>query len=247
MDPGSRVGLVTGGTSGIGKAVCDALVASGWRVYASGRNLKTGSVVSQGVTGVRCDVREPADHAAAVDVVLRDTGRLDGLVTCAGIAPTGAFDAQQPCVLEDLLHTNVLGVMYACQAALEHLARTRGAIVMVGSTLADHPRPQTTAYAASKGALDSLTKGLAVEYGPQGVRVNCVRPSMVRTELMRKQGMSEATYEEALSKRAQDYPLRRIGTPHDVARLVRFLLSEESDWTTGSIVDVDGGHAAAGA
>jgi NAD(P)-dependent dehydrogenase (short-subunit alcohol dehydrogenase family) len=240
------VALVTGGLSGIGQAVASLLVDGGWRVHVMGRSAQPGFQATDGVTAWRGDVRSADEVTDVVARVVAAAGRLDALVCCAGIAASGPFESQPAGDLDDLLRTNVLGTMLACQAALPHLKVTRGSIALIGSTLADHPRPMTSAYAATKGALDSLAKALAVEYGPQGVRVNCVRPSMVRTDLMLKSGMTPESYQAALAARAQTYPLRRVGAPEDVARMVRFLLSNESAWTTGVIVDVDGGHSAAG-
>ncbi len=244
MDP--RVVLVTGGASGIGAAVSAELAAHGWRVHAASRNVAPADDGPEGVTRVRCDVRDPDELRATVDAIVARWGRLDALVNSAGVAATGAFESQPVALLEEVVRINVLGALHACRAAMPALRATRGGIVNIGSTLADHPRPETVAYAASKGALDSMTKALAVEFGPHGVRVNCVRPSLVRTGLMRKAGVPDEAFEAIVRARAAAYPLRRVGEPSDVAHMVRFLLSEESGWTTGAVIDVDGGHAASG-
>ena len=101
-------------------------------------------------------------------------------------------------------------------------------------------------YSATKGAIDSLTRALAVELGPIGVRVNCVRPGLVRSELHIGRGLDADAYEDMLASRGSSYPLGRAGEPSDVAGLVSYLLSDEASWITGAVVDVDGGYIAGG-
>ncbi len=238
--------LVLGGSDGIGHAIAAAFDQRGWRTYALARTLRQLVKRPGSIRFIAADLAQPASVEAAIDQISAETGRLDALVCSAGTAVAQAFVEQSDDEIERIFRVNVFGPMAAIRRAIPLLKTARGAVLLIGSTLADHPRPLTATYAASKGALDSLTKALAVELGPDGVRVNCLRPSMVRTGLMMRGGMSEAAYQALLAARAQAYPLRRVGEVDDLVEMALLLLSNRSSWTTGAVIDVDGGHGAAG-
>jgi 3-oxoacyl-[acyl-carrier protein] reductase len=238
--------LVLGGSAGIGLGIARALSSKGWRVYAMARSRRDVAETDKAIRYLEGDLMDVAAVRAVLDTVRHEAGRLDALVCAAGYAPAGPFESMIDEVLDQTFQVNVLGPARAIREALASLRETRGAVLLIGSTLADHPRPGTALYSATKGALDSLTKALAVELGPSGVRVNCLRPSMVRTELMVRAGMDPEHYYALLDKRAQAYPLRRVGEVSDLIGMALLLLSSESAWTTGSVIDVDGGHSAAG-
>lgn len=238
--------LVLGGSAGIGLGIARALFAKGWRVYAMARSRRELAQTDERIRYLEGDLTEVASVQAVLEAIRHEAGRLDALVCAAGYAPAGPFESMTDEVLDQTFEVNVLGPARAIREALASLRETRGAVLLIGSTLADHPRPGTALYSATKGALDSLTKALAVELGPSGVRVNCLRPSMVRTELMVRAGMNPEHYSDLLDKRGQVYPLRRVGEVSDLIGMALLLLSSESAWTTGSVIDVDGGHSAAG-
>lgn len=238
--------LVVGGSDGIGHAIAAAFDRLGWRTYALARTSRRLAEAPGAIRFISADLTQPAGLQVAIDRIDAETGRLDALVCAAGTVLSGPYTGQSDDEFERLFRINVLGPMAMIRCALPLLKASRGAVLVIGSTLADHPRPLTAAYAASKGALDSLTKALAVEWGPHGVRINCLRPSMVRTGLMLSAGMSEAGYQSLLAARAQAYPLRRVGEVGDLVEMALLLLSNRSSWTTGAVIDVDGGHSAAG-
>jgi len=238
--------LVLGGSAGIGLGIARALSTRGGRVYTMARSRRELKPVDESIRYLEGDLTDATSVRAVLQTIRHEAGRLDALVCAAGCAPAGPFESVTDELLDQTFQVNVVGPARAIREALASLRQTRGAVLLIGSTLADHPRPGTALYSASKGALDSLTKALAVELGPSGVRVNCLRPSMVRTELMVRGGMSPEHYSDLLDRRGQAYPLRRVGEVSDLIGMALLLLSPESAWTTGSVIDVDGGHSAAG-
>ena len=243
-----RVCVVTGAGSGIGRAVATAMSGAGAAVGLLDRNrtaCEAASVelrVAGGrVLAVECDTSDPASVAAGADEVQRSLGSCDVLVNNAGLLRAGPLESIS---LEDwnhLLSVNLTGYLLCAQAfGKQMLAARRGSIVHVASVAAHHPQPRSGAYSASKAGVAMLSRQLALEWGPSGIRSNGVSPGLIRTPL------SEAFYraEGVSERRAAMVPSRRIGTPEDIAEVVLYLASDRAGYVNGADVAVDGGFAA---
>ncbi|MEV4379328.1 SDR family oxidoreductase [Streptosporangium sp. NPDC049644] len=238
--------LVTGGGSGIGAGVARTLVERGARVTVSGRREHRLKEVA-GELGPAClavagDVTVAADRERLLAAALEHGGGLDTLVNAAGNMYRGALDELDERQMLDLYHSNVVGPTQLSGLALPALRESRGSIVFFGSVHTQRAFPGASPYAATKGALETLTGVLASELGPQGVRVNCVRPGAVFTEINERAGLGTAEEAHArLRGLAGAHALGRIGTAEEVAEAVVYLACAE--WVTGSILTVDGGLA----
>lgn len=237
--------LVTGGGSGIGEGIARHCCAAGARVTISGRRADKVHAVAESI-GERCaavvgDVTVAADRSAMVDAaVSHGGGRLDTLVNNAGNMYRGPLAELDEQALLDVFHTNVVGGMMLTQAALPHLVASSGCVVVMGSVHSQRAFPGASPYAATKGALETLTGVLAAELGPQGVRVSCVRPGGVFTEINQRAGLfDDATALARLEGLAPAHALGRLGTVEEIAEAVEYLARAE--WTTGNILTVDGG------
>ena len=247
-----KVALITGGGTGIGRAIALAFAREGASVCVAGRRLeKLREVIVEvqkaGGAGLamECDVTQTREVERAVKGTVERFGRLNVLVNNAGTLHVSTVEGISEEEWDRMMTVNVKGPFLASRAVLPEFRKCGGgAIVNIGSVLGLFAVKDRAAYSASKGAVTMLTKSMALDHAHEKIRVNCICPSVVETDLVK--GVFNETEEgqARLKARLATIPLGRLGRPEDVAEMAVFLASEESSWLTGAAIPLDGGVTA---
>ncbi len=247
-----KIAIVTGATRGIGRAIVELFASEGARVIVNGRNRASGEDVVQSIkkTGgealfVPADIRYHDDNIRLVEKAVDAFGKPDILVSNAGMLGLGSITEVSPETWQRTLDTNLNALFHLLRAGLPHMEDQGGSVVVTGSIAAHKGFPNHAAYCASKGAVHSLVKQIAVDYAPK-IRINLIQPGPVETELYKSSAVAFPNPDTILDEVPGSLPLGRTGTPLDIAKTALFLACDDSSWITGSVLTVDGGASAAG-
>lgn len=236
--------LITGGGSGLGAGIARHLAGRGARVTITGRRAEKVQAVADSIgpaaQAVVGDVTLAADRARMIAQAVAHGGELHGLVNNAANMLRAPITELTEAAVLDILNTNVVAGMMLTGLAVPELERAGGAVLFFGSVHTRRSYPGASTYAASKGAVEVLARVLAAELGPKRIRVNCIVPGAVPTELNVRAGLfTEEDHIARLNSMLPDHPLGRIGTPADIAEAAEYMLT--ADWVTGQSLVVDGG------
>jgi NAD(P)-dependent dehydrogenase (short-subunit alcohol dehydrogenase family) len=245
-----KVAIVTGATSGIGRATASLFAANGATVVAVGRNENELSnlrdEVQNGhggsIKGHLADLTEIPQVDRLVSETVDDLGKIDILVNAAGIIKNGNIEDTSLDEWDRMLNINLRSVFYLMQKCIPFLEASKGNIVNVSSVTGPRAFPNVLAYCVSKAGIDQLTRCSALELAPRGVRVNAVNPGVVVTSLHKRSGMSDEKYDKFLEHSRSTHPLGRVGQASEVAELIMFLASDKAGWITAATYEIDGGR-----
>jgi NAD(P)-dependent dehydrogenase (short-subunit alcohol dehydrogenase family) len=240
-----KIALVTGGGSGIGLAIAHALYRDGYEVAILGRT-KERLDAHGAFHGYACDVSDAEQVRATVATVVDELGGIDVLINNAGILRNARIEDMPDEETEAVIRINLFGTVNMTKACAPPLIASKGSIVNIGSALAKNPIEGTSIYAATKGAMESFTRAMALELGEHGVRVNCIGAAFIRSDIFVNEGMDPAVYEGLIDEFAAKYILGRVGEPEDVAELAAFLASDKASWISGAVIPLDSAYGAIG-
>jgi NAD(P)-dependent dehydrogenase (short-subunit alcohol dehydrogenase family) len=244
-----KVAVITGGSSGIGRASAKLFVENGFDVVAVGRNsdslAELQKEASNGEGSIKtylADLTQPTEVDQLVWETFEESGRIDVLVNAAGIIKNGSIESTTLDDWDLMMNINLRSVFYLMHKCVPHLEQSGGNIVNVSSVTGPRAFPNVLAYCVSKAAIDQLTRCSALDLAAKGVRVNAVNPGVVVTNLHKSGGMPGADYEKFLEHSKTTHPLGRVGRPEEVAELIFFLASDKASWITGVTYEIDGGR-----
>jgi len=240
-----KVAIITGGGTGIGKAIAQAFVREGAKVVIAGRDSKkldrAGSEIGADCLAVSADVSNVSSVEKLVSATLDRFKGINILVNNAAVLLPGTAESISEEAFDQTFSINVRGLWLLSRAVLPHMrAAGGGSIVNIASVLSMVGARNRVAYAASKGAVMAMTKAMALDHAAEHIRVNCIAPGIIETDMVAR----FSTDENARKQRIAMHPMGRFGQPQDVASAAVFLASDESRWTTGSVVTIDGGYSA---
>lgn len=241
-----KTALITGGTTGIGRATAELFIQHGARVAITGQDAQRVAEAARALgpqaIGIVADVSRRADMQALTQRLKDELGGLDVVFANAGIAKPRPLAEIDDAHIDEHFGVNVTGLIRTVQAALP-LLRKPASIVLTGSTITEHGMPGMAVYAATKAAVRSLARSLSAELSPQGVRVNVVSPGPIETPIFDKMGLPQSAVQDFQKDVTTKVPMGRFGTSAEIAKAVLFLASEDSSYMIGENIFVDGGMA----
>lgn len=243
--------VITGASSGIGRATALLFAERGAKVIAVGRNENelNGLREEFGVGGEgsiethSADLSQPAQIDRFFDEAAANFNQIDALVNAAGILKNGSIENTALEDWDETMNINLRAVFYMMRRSVPFLAQSGGSIVNVSSVTGLRAFPGVLSYCVSKAAIDQLTRCAALELAPKNIRVNAVNPGVVVTDIHKRGGMEAENYERFLEHSKTTHPLGRVGQPAEIAELIYFLASEKAAWITGATYEIDGGRA----
>jgi len=240
-----KTAIITGGGSGIGKAIAQAFVREGASVAIAGRDRAklddAAREIGPNCVAVAADISKPSDVARLVETTIAKFKRIDILVNNAAVLLPGTAESLTEEDFDQTFNVNVRGLWLLSRAVLPHMRDAGGgSIVNTGSVLSTVGARNRVAYSASKGAVLAMTRAMALDHATEKIRVNCICPGIVETEMVARFSLDESARRQRLAA----HPLGRFGQPQEIAGLAVFLASDESAWTTGAAFTVDGGYSA---
>jgi NAD(P)-dependent dehydrogenase (short-subunit alcohol dehydrogenase family) len=234
-----KVVLVTGGGTGIGKAIARRFIKLGASVVITGRResklSETAKELGENASYIVGDVSDTGVPKKMIQETIEKYGRLDVLVNNAGISSTGPLVDVLDVEIETVFKTNLFAPLAFIREAMSELIKTKGSVINISSVLSKGVMPEISVYSATKSAIDHSTRVLAAEYGPKGVRINAVAPGFTMTE------MTEGMDQKFVKLWIDMTPMGRAGTSDEIATVVSFLATDDAKWVTGQIIQAGGG------